>query len=156
MSRLDFPDSEIVSLMWDQTIQKDGCWLYTGNKRRGHGAISLHGIHYGVHQLSLSIFKGINLEYKLDGSLLTLHIRECPNKNCWNPDHLYVGTNSDNTKDMVAIGRHNEARKTHCPKGHPYDKVLRRGNGKLRRECSICRRKQVKNCMRKRRARKEV
>lgn len=46
------------------------------------------------------------------------------------------GTPSENNYDLVRDGTHVQARKTHCPKGHPY--VLRdRGGG---RRCIQCRR----------------
>lgn len=47
-------------------------------------------------------------------------LHKCNNKSCWNPSHLYAGTNSQNQLDAVAAGTHPEARRTHCPKGHPY------------------------------------
>jgi hypothetical protein len=37
--------------------------------------------------------------------------------------NLRYGTASENILDEVSHGRHNMARKTHCPAGHPYDEV---------------------------------
>ena len=37
------------------------------------------------------------------------------------PKNLAWGTQSENTFDRVRHGTHHQARKTHCPKGHPYD-----------------------------------
>ena len=52
--------------------------------------------------------------------------------------NLYWGTRSENIRDQVRHGRHNNGRKTHCPQGHPYSEentyVLRGG----RRQCRAC------------------
>jgi len=42
----------------------------------------------------------------LDSDLLALHV--CDNTRCLNPDHLYAGTNKDNTSDMFARGRQHD------------------------------------------------
>jgi hypothetical protein len=34
--------------------------------------------------------------------------------------HLFLGTNGDNSADMVAKGRHSEQQVTHCPADHEY------------------------------------
>lgn len=53
-------------------------------------------------------------------------------------ENLAWGTNSDNSYDAVRNGVHNESRKTHCPKGHPYDEenTYRQGTS---RKCRTCR-----------------
>ena len=56
----------------------------------------------------------------IPAGLCVLH--KCDNRACVNVDHLFLGTYQDNALDMVAKGRHGkpEAKKTHCPWGHPY------------------------------------
>lgn len=66
-----------------------------------------------------------------------LHIVECRNSDCVKFEHLYQGTNSDNAKDMVKAGTHNQARKTHCKRGHLLPIVRQYG----KRICEICRRR---------------
>ena len=63
-------------------------------------------------------------------------------------NNLLYGTKRDNQLDSVDHGTHNNARKTHCPKGHKYDE----GNTYIyvsglytRRACKICRKEAVYN-----------
>jgi hypothetical protein len=56
--------------------------------------------------------------------MLILH--KCDVRGCVNPDHLFLGTAKDNTRDMMTKGRENfvgglrNSRKTHCKHGHPF------------------------------------
>lgn len=55
-------------------------------------------------------------------------------------DNLAWGTRSENVLDQVKHGVHNNARKTHCKNGHPFDEentLLRYG----RRRCLACQRR---------------
>ncbi len=55
----------------------------------------------------------------------------CNNRPCVNPSHLRLLTPKANSLDSRSIPAQN-ARKTHCPKGHPYDRFYGQ------RYCSIC------------------
>jgi hypothetical protein len=120
-----------------------GCWLWQGalNAPNGHGVIRLSkpGPKDYVHRLSLYIT--INLP--LDSEFMICHVRECPNKNCWNPEHLYLGNSKSNVHDAIALGTMDPGafnrNKTHCPSGHEYNEQ----NTYLwndERRCKICRR----------------
>jgi hypothetical protein len=54
--------------------------------------------------------------------------------------NLRWDTPSENSRDVVRHGTHNEANKTHCKRGHPFDSkntyITRRGN----RMCRACQR----------------
>lgn len=54
-------------------------------------------------------------------------------------ENLAWGTKSENAQDSVSHGVHPMARKTHCPKGHPYEYEYSGEWGKLR-TCGPCRR----------------
>lgn len=75
-----------------------GCWLYFGRKDRfGYGYVKdAKRRNRRVHRLSASEFLGLDLD---DKKLNANHKDCCPNKNCWNPEHLYVGTQQHNTND---------------------------------------------------------
>lgn len=95
----------IVHRMVNKTIfHKNGCWLWQGSLNKGHGQIRLAPglIPEKVHRISAYFFLGYTL-YNFWEQVN--HKRECPNKNCWNPDHLYVGTQSENVADMVHLGK---------------------------------------------------
>ena len=50
------------------------------------------------------------------------------------PSNLRYGTRSENVLDQVAHGVHNNASRSHCKNGHPFDTIRANGN----RRCSVC------------------
>ena len=64
----------------------------------------------------------------------------CRNRACVNPDHMEPVTQSENLLRAVGMGRAN-ARKTHCPAGHPYSgDNLYLAPSRPNRMCRTCRR----------------
>ena len=90
-----------------------GCWNWIGRKNAyGYGLISgeINGKRYArkgvailAHRVSWIIFKGDIPESESFHGTVVMHI--CDNRKCVNPNHLRLGTQSDNVKDMVAKGR---------------------------------------------------
>lgn len=62
----------------------------------------------------------------------------CDNPPCVNPEHLFLGTQADNLRDMVKKGRHHSQLKTHCPDGHVYEGRNISLDTKGRRRCREC------------------
>lgn len=52
--------------------------------------------------------------------------------------NLRYGSASDNTLDMVRHGSHNNARKTHCKRGHLFDEMNTIVRSEGWRECRTC------------------
>lgn len=75
-----------------------GCWLWTGAiNTLGYGLIGLGHRSDGIakaHRVSYELHNG-----EIPTGLCVLH--RCDNPYCVNPDHLFVGTLSDNMKDCV-------------------------------------------------------
>ncbi len=80
---------------------EDGCWIWTASKtHNGYGRFrfNFNGQRVSAHRLSWMIHFGV-----IPNGLLVCH--KCDVKLCVNPNHLFLGTNSDNVKDCVAKGR---------------------------------------------------
>lgn len=127
--------SPIIEKLKNKTVidQATECWLYKGARTvRGYGICE----HRLVHNISYQEFIGVPQN-------LVLHKRECKNKNCWNPNHLYDGTYSDNACDLhVTNPGYNK--KTHCIRGHELtpENIV---SGRNCRICNSIRKKSWKN-----------
>src|ERR1019366_3384667 len=80
---------------------KDGCWLWTASVDSGG---------YGVfdtgrrsHRYSWELHHGPIPPS--DGLIVTCVCHHCDNPRCVRPDHLFLGTQGDNMRDMAEKGR---------------------------------------------------
>lgn len=74
----------------------DGHWIYLGAQSNGYGQVEFDDRRVNLHRVSAHLFLGLDL----CSPLFALHKTSCPYKKCWNPDCLYIGTQSDNMYDM--------------------------------------------------------
>ncbi len=81
------------------TIPECGCWLFIGANVHNYGLFSIKGRHVLAHRFSWKLYNG-----EIPRGLNVLH--KCDTPECCNPHHLFLGTISDNNKDMVRKGRH--------------------------------------------------
>lgn len=116
------------------------CWLWQGAKNaQGYGVIRVIDYNVCVHRASAYMFHNLDIT---DSKELATHIPYCPNKHCWNPDHIVVGDHRKNANDILITGNYRNgsggAGKTHCIHGHElegYNLVITtRGT----RECRTC------------------
>lgn len=94
----------IVERFWNK-VDKEGinkCWNWTGClSSKGYGSINKgfwHGGNITANRLSWIIHHG-----DIPSGKHVLH--KCDNRKCVNPNHLYLGTNTDNVNDRVRRGR---------------------------------------------------
>ncbi len=108
---------------------ESGCWLWQGALNgSGYGRLGVDYHLVRAHRFSYEHFIGL-----IPSGMEPDHL--CRNRACVNPDHLELVTSRQNTLRGDGATAQN-ARKTTCPKDHPYDYV----DGQGRRRCRECRR----------------
>ena len=105
-------------------IDEKGCWNWQlGKDRVGYGRLKIQlgsrdAFRFSsVHRYSYEVFVG-----EIPAGMNVLH--RCDNRACCNPDHLFIGSQKDNMRDMHAKGR--------GPKGYARDSKTCSENAKKR------------------------
>lgn len=128
------------TLLSKKLEMSSGCWFWLGAKNtNGYGIIHVGEHRMGVHRASFIAFR--NSEF--NSELNVLHI--CNKERCFNPAHLYQGTQVDNVNDQIKAGTHPNASKTYCKNGHEFTEE-NTGRQKAGRYCKTCLR--MRNLMR--------
>lgn len=99
-----------------RVIKREGCWGWSGSKYPG-GYPKMpfnHSSHMLAHRYSFASYYGIE-----PGDMLVCH--RCDNRECTNPEHLFLGSHQDNSNDKIAKGR---ARYVGQPGGENPNAVL--------------------------------
>jgi len=81
---------------WSKVWRLPGCWSWLGATNDGYGVVHYPGKNTTIraHVLSYTLCKG-----EVPSGMCVLH--SCDNRECCNPDHLFVGTRGDNNRDRA-------------------------------------------------------
>lgn len=117
------------------------CWLWAGSKdAKGYGHIYMRGSKppYGPAQAHRVVYEALVGPIPEDMQLDHL----CRVPACVNPEHLEPVTQKKNILRGVGVTAQN-ARKTHCPHGHPYSETAQiltppSRKGSTWRRCGKC------------------
>lgn len=99
-NRVHLTDEQYLAKFKARTETNDsGCWLYVlGKDSFGYGQVYVHGVRWKLHRWMFSYHKE-----EIPRELFVCHTCDIPA--CCNPEHLWLGTKSDNERDKVAKGR---------------------------------------------------
>lgn len=116
--------------------EETGCWVWTASLTyAGYGRLGVPELGTNLaHRIGWMLYRG-----PIPEGLVIDHM--CRVRCCVNPDHLRVVTkrinSTENSRSVWALN----AKKTHCPKGHPYQgpNLIRLAKS---RACRICTKRQ--------------
>lgn len=116
---------------WRLVTKTETCWLWNGRRKAtGYGRLNIDGQSVAAHRYAWEeqngpIPKGLQIDHL------------CRVRNCVRPSHLRVVDQRTNVLCGESPPAQN-ARKTHCPRGHHYQ-IRRNGSMGLQRQCLVCR-----------------
>jgi len=132
-------DAKTEARFWSKVDRSDvkGCWVWTGTLSAGYGRFFLHSASAGrslprAHRVAWWLTNG-----PMDASLVLDHL--CRNKACVNPAHLEQVEQAANVHRGDGPTAQN-ARKTRCVHGHPFDAKNTKTNPNGGRVCRTCKR----------------
>ncbi len=86
-------------------LDAGGCWLWTAAKDyNGYGVIRTKDSRAErTHRVSYKLFVG-----PIPKGIFVCH--RCDNPSCVNPEHLFLGSQADNIRDMISKNRQKDSR----------------------------------------------
>lgn len=132
--RAAHPTVSLAEKLWQRIApDRSGCWLWIGAiHAEGYGVFDDQLAHRLMYELIVgSIPEGFTIDH--------VRARGCGHRNCVNPSHLEPVTIAENVMRGDSLPAKN-ARKTHCPQGHPYDEENTWRSQAGWRQCRACNR----------------
>lgn len=130
---------------FDKVLVGDGCWEWQAALfANGYGKVRQGRKTAYAHRVAWEMWSG-----ESPGEWHVMHV--CDNRRCVRPDHLRLGTRSDNMQDCSTKGRISRntsaavsaasawrSSKTHCLRGHLFDEANTRLTSLGHRSCRAC------------------
>lgn len=131
---------------WSKVEKTPTCWLWTAAKTRtGYGRFQFEGKARLAHRMAYELIRG-----PIPSGLTLDHL--CRVRSCVNPAHLEAVPLRVNLLRGMSFVADN-ARKTTCPKGHPYEGAnLYERSSRRNRRCRACGREWMRDDRARRRA----
>lgn len=124
----------VAERFWRKVEITGECWNWTARlTTSGYGHFYIDGGKKHAHRVSYEMERG-----PIPDGMQIDHL--CRNRKCVRPSHLEVVTLQENIRRGEGLAVQN-ARKTHCPKGHPYSgsNLYTHPKGRYRK-CRACKR----------------
>jgi len=87
-----------IELFLEKVDKTENCWIWLAHRNnKGYGVINISGVKL-AHRISWEIYVG-----NIPKGMVVMH--KCDNPICVRPEHLGLGTQIDNLKDMYRKGR---------------------------------------------------
>lgn len=88
--------AQSLESLLNNTKQREDCLLWQGCRDKdGYGLTSIRGKKLPAHRAVMSFLSDVSGQYVL---------HKCANRDCVNPEHLYLGDQKQNVQDQIDAG----------------------------------------------------